>query len=273
MRINAWMGWRPDKPDFRDFKFGAPPRAVLPPIVDLRPGFPAVYDQGELGSCTANAIAGCIEYLQRKQKKAKQFLPSRLFIYYNERAMEGTIDEDAGAEIRDGIKSVNKLGAPPEDLWPYDAKGDLFKTKPSAKAFKEATKYQALEYQRVGNSAMTLRACLAKGLPLVFGFTVYDSIDGDEATKLGIIPIPGEKEGTQGGHAVAGVGYTNDLRKVHSLGAALVLPDWAKTVGFWMIVRNSWAADWGDKGYCYIPFDFITNDDLATDFWTIKLIE
>src|SRR6266403_3711889 len=114
-------GWIPDLPDQRDYLYAAPPAFLraLPPRVDLRSKCPPVYDQGQLGSCTANAIGAAFQFNQKKEKLTS-FVPSRLFIYYNERDMEGTVAQDAGAYIRDGIKSVNKLGACPEPLWPYD---------------------------------------------------------------------------------------------------------------------------------------------------------
>jgi len=113
-------GWTPDVPDQRDLVYAAPAAVTAPPpSVDMRPGCPPVYDQGQLGSCTANAIAGAIQYEQMRQKEHQPFAPSRLFIYYNERVMEHTVSQDAGAQIRDGIKSVNHIGACPETDWPY----------------------------------------------------------------------------------------------------------------------------------------------------------
>src|SRR5438874_4074423 len=118
------LGWIPDLPDARDHLYAAPPAMLtqLPAAVDLRPQCPDVYDQGHLGSCTGNAIAGVIQFDQMRQhlKPPCPFLPSRLFIYYNERVMEHTVHSDAGAQIRDGIKSVSKQGDCPESEWPYD---------------------------------------------------------------------------------------------------------------------------------------------------------
>ena len=118
----ARYGWIPDLPDHRDYAYAAPVAALvkLPALVDLRAACPAVYDQGQLGSCTANAIGAAVEFDQMKQKLKEVFMPSRLFIYYNERVMEGTVDQDSGAQIRDGIKSVAKQGVCPEEMWPYD---------------------------------------------------------------------------------------------------------------------------------------------------------
>jgi len=127
-------GWVPDLPDHRDRVYQAPMRRLeaLPPSVDLSTGCPDVYDQGQLGSCTANAIAAALEFDQMKQQVKDVFVPSRLFIYYNERVIERTVDDDSGAMIRDGIKSVSKEGAPHETLWPYDI--SKFRTKPNPRA-------------------------------------------------------------------------------------------------------------------------------------------
>jgi C1A family cysteine protease len=142
-------GWIPDLPDRRDWMFAARPSTLgaLPPRVDLRAGCPAVYDQGRLGSCTANAIAGALQFDQARQRKTDVFTPSRLFIYYNERTIEGTVDEDAGAMLRDGIKSVAKQGAPHEPLWPYIVA--RFRAKPSSAAYTDGRRHQALLYERL----------------------------------------------------------------------------------------------------------------------------
>src|SRR6476646_3515572 len=134
-RTQVRYGWRLDLPDARDHIYSAPLAKALPPAVDLRPNCPPVYDQGQLGSCTANAIAAAVEF-DRKKQNLTDFAPSRLFIYYNERVMEGTVDYDAGAQIRDGIKSVAKIGAAPETDWPYDIA--KFADKPPAKAYTDA---------------------------------------------------------------------------------------------------------------------------------------
>src|SRR5438105_15827754 len=126
-------------------------------MVDFREACPPVYDQGALGSCTANAIAGALEFDQMKQELADVFEPSRLFIYYNERVMEGTVDEDSGAMLRDGIKTVAKQGAPHEPLWPYVI--SKFRSKPSAKAYADAARHPAVLYERILQQAAQLRGC------------------------------------------------------------------------------------------------------------------
>src|ERR1700727_320712 len=159
-------GWYPALPDQRDLLYAAPApfQAKTPPSIDLSKQCPPVYDQGQLGSCTANAIAGAIEFDQIKANLT-EFTPSRLFIYYNERSMEGTINSDAGAQIRDGIKSVATLGAPPETDWPYNIA--KFTQKPPAKAYSDAKQHLVVLYQRLIQDLGTLKGCLASGFPFV----------------------------------------------------------------------------------------------------------
>lgn len=246
-------GWVPDLPDRRDHIYAAPARvlAALPPSVDLRQHCPPVYDQGALGSCTAQAIGAAHEFNQRRQGDPMSFTPSRLFIYYNERVAIGTVNEDSGAMIRDGIKSLAKQGAPPEKLWPYRI--SRFTKKPTPTAYAEAEKHQSLEYSRLSGTLNDLRACLAEGFPFVFGFTVYESFESAVVARTGIMPMPGRNERSLGGHAVLAVGYD--------------------TVKSRFIVRNSWSDGWGDKGYFYMPFNFMTNRNLTDDFWKITRIE
>ena len=156
------FGWLPDLPDVRDHRYSAPRTlGKLPPRIDLTPGCPPVYDQGALGSCTANAIAAVLEFDQTKQSLADVFVPSRLFIYYNERALEGTVASDSGAQIRDGIKTVASLGACHERLWPYEIA--KFAEKPPKGAFTDAAKHTAVAYQRVARDLAQMKGCLASG--------------------------------------------------------------------------------------------------------------
>src|SRR5437016_5991176 len=165
-------GWIPDIPDQRDYLYAAPPAFLraLPARIDLRKQCPPVYDQGQLGSCTANAVGGAIEFDQMKEKLPQIFIPSRLFVYYNERVIEGTVNTDAGAMLRDGIKTVAKQGACPELMWPYLIA--RFKTKPSVACYAEGAKHTAVSYQRLVQSLSQMQGCLASGYPFVFGFTV-----------------------------------------------------------------------------------------------------
>jgi C1A family cysteine protease len=183
-------GWVPDLPDMRDHLYAAPMEMVtaLPPTADLRPHCPPVYDQGQLGSCTGNAIAGAVQFEREKQQLKPDFVPSRLFIYYGERVIEGTVSTDSGAQIRDGIKVVAKQGVPPETDWPYDIA--KFAAKPPAKAFTDGLKDRAATYSRVTQSLSQMKGCLASGYPFVFGFTVYDSFESAQVAKTGIVPRP-----------------------------------------------------------------------------------
>jgi C1A family cysteine protease len=252
-QVKHCYGWQPDLPDHRDHMYAAPAPvlATLPTKIDLRPKCPPVLDQGQLGSCTANAIANAHRFDQMKQKVANNFPPSRLFIYYNERSMEGSINSDSGAQIRDGIKSIAKQGVCPESEWPYDIA--KFAKKPPAQAAKDALKNQALAYQRVMQTLSQMKGCLAAGYPFVFGFTVYESFESDAVAKTGKVSIPGPKEKTLGGHAVLAVGYDDAKQAV--------------------IVMNSWSDKWGDKGYFYLPYAYIGDRNLADDFWTIRVVE
>ena len=250
-KVNAWYGWVPDRPDQRDLLYAAiakPPKK-LPPKVDLSAGCPPVEDQGQLGSCTANALVGNLEFLEKKAGNSVPDL-SRLFIYYNERAMEGTINEDAGAMIRDGVKSLVNLGVCAEKLWPYNIA--QFTKKPSPACFKQAADHQVTSYHRI-IGLQQMRQCLAEGYPFVFGFSVYEAFESAEVAKTGELNLPAAGEKQLGGHAVCAVGYDDAAKRV--------------------LVRNSWGADWGLKGYFTMPYDYISNNNLADDFWTLRAFE
>lgn len=246
-------GWIPDLPDQRDRIFSAPPATLgaLPPRVDMRAQNPPIYDQGQLGSCTAQAIAAVLEFDQARQRQADVFTPSRLFIYYNERVILGTVDEDSGAMLRDGIKSVAKQGGPHETLWPHVI--PRFRRKPSPAAYRDGARHEAILYQRLRQSIEQLKGCLADGYPFVFGFSVYDSFESRAVARSGDVPLPGRGEALLGGHAVAAVGYDDARRR--------------------FIIRNSWGTSWGMDGYGTIPYDYLLDGGLSDDFWTIKLVE
>ena len=246
-------GWRPDLPDTRDHAYSAPLAALkkLPVKVDMRAKCPPVLNQGELGSCTANAISSAHLFDQMKQRARGKFQPSRLFIYYNERRMEGTINSDAGAYIRDGFKSIAKEGVCPETQWLYDV--TKFAVKPTAGCYREATKHQAIQYLRLQQTLGQLKGCLAEGYPFVFGFTVYQSFESAQVARTGKVPLPSMGESVLGGHATMAVGYSDADQR--------------------FIVQNSWGAEWGDKGYFYMPYSYLTDGDLAADMWTVRLVE
>jgi C1A family cysteine protease len=247
----ARYGWIPDLPDERDHIYAAPPRFLsdLPPVTDLRPQCPAVYDQGMLGSCTANAIGAAVEFDRIKQKLA-DFVPSRLFIYYNERVIEGTVDSDSGAQLRDGIKSVASQGVCPEPEWPYDIM--RFTQKPPAKAYADARTDRAVSYQSLIQDLNQMKGCLASGYPFIFGFTVYESFETVEVARSGHAPLPAPRERAIGGHAVMAVGYEDPHQR--------------------FIMRNSWGAAWGMQGYFTLPYAYLIQSTLASDFWTIRIV-
>jgi C1A family cysteine protease len=249
----ARFGWLPDLPDQRDLMYAAsrPVISKLPSKKDLRKLCPPVYDQGELGSCTANAIGGVYEFELLKQGKGRDFMPARLFIYYNERVIEHSVGSDSGAMIRDGMRSVNKQGVCPEKMWPYiPAK---FADRPLASCFTDALGRQVLSYHRVSRNLNQMRGCLAEGYPFVLGFTVYESFQSENVAKTGKLNMPKSDEVTIGGHAVMAVGYDDKSRR--------------------FIVRNSWGAAWGIHGYFTMPYNYLLNENLADDFWTIRIIE
>lgn len=245
-------GWVRDLPDARDFQYAAPLQRFphgLPKSVDLRPECPPVYNQGQLGSCTGNGIAGAVEFDQRKQGN-KEFTPSRLFIYYNERVIEGTVSQDSGAQVRDGIKTVATIGAPPETDWPYNIKE--FAVKPPASAYADAKLDLVSSYMRVSQDLTQMQGCLAAGYPFVFGFTVYESFESQQVADTGIVPMPSTGEKVVGGHCVVAVGYDDTKRS--------------------FIIRNSWGTSWGLKGYCLMPYEYLVSPRLASDFWTLRSV-
>ncbi len=252
VRTQKRYGWRPDSPDMRDYLLAVEPAKALRRSVSLRATMPPVYDQGQLGSCTANSIGAILEFNELNQDESDAATPSRLFIYYNERAMEGTITQDSGAEIRDGIKSVAQLGAPPETAWPYVI--TKFAKKPSATAYRKALKHQAIRYARVPQTEIGLQSVLASGYPISFGFTVYESFESDVGSD-GIVPMPRPDESVLGGHAVVAIGYKQIRRQLY------------------FECRNSWGPDWADNGYFWMPATYVTSHSLARDFWVIEQVE
>lgn len=247
--------WLPDPPDSRDHIYQLA-RVALAPSVDLRQYCSSIEDQGQLGSCTGNAIAGMIELIDKKNNKNLDV--SRLFIYYQERVIEGTVRYDAGAYIRDGLKAVNQYGAPLESLWPYTI--SKFATKPTTQAYTDALNRKVTGYARCANLA-AIKDALAAGTPVTIGFNVYSSFEsgwGDiphGQPGSGIMPMPDKRTETLlGGHAVCVVGYNDNLN------------------GGRLICRNSWGTSWGDNGYFYMPYGVINDTSMSSDFWTISAV-
>jgi C1A family cysteine protease len=275
--MNRRYGWLPDLPDNRDLPYKTTaPKLKLPDKVDLTPHCSPVEDQGSLGSCTANACAGNLEYLERKginpipagsssmslwqrllavfglYKKPLNTLGiadfrdvSRLFIYYNARCLIGTANQDSGAFIRDCMKTLASQGHCLESLWSYDI--NKFTTRPSQIAYMDAAKHTIMVYMRL----LTLNemlTCLADGYPFVFGITLYESFESDHVKLSGVVDMPKPGERAIGGHAVLAVGYDQASQR--------------------FLVRNSWGSGWGQNGYFTIPYDYVMG--LGDDFWTIR---
>lgn len=245
------FGWKRDLPDIRDKVYRAS-TITLPPATDLRgdPNMPDIWDQGPLGACTAFGSGAALEFERRKQGLA-DFSPSRLYIYYNARVIGHSTREDSGAQIRDVIKGIAKVGAPPEELWPYDT--DKFARRPPRKAYTEGRKHLALQYQSVPQNEQAMKAALAARSLLVIGFTCYESLESAETARTGDVPMPSTTENVIGGHCVALTGYNDS---------------WGK-----YLFRQSWGTGWGNEGYGTLPYDYLHNPSLAGDFWVIQLSE
>jgi C1A family cysteine protease len=256
MPVRRVYGQLPDRPDQRDYLLDEhvrlPAADALPTSVDLRTSghlsWP-LYDQGQLGSCTANAVAGALRYTAGSES-LPDLDPSRLWIYYQERVIEGSVGTDAGAEIRDGLKVVSSLGFPPEADWPYDIA--RFADAPPAAANTDAKADRATKYMRVTVSQAALRQALAAGFAVVVGFTVYESFESDAVASSGEVPMPVRGEQVVGGHAVLCVGYDDHAQR--------------------FLCRNSWGADWGQGGYFTIPYGYLGSSAYASDFWSIELV-
>lgn len=216
-----------------------------PATVDLRSRFPPVYDQGALGSCTAQALCAAFTF------NAPGFTGSRLFLYYNERMLEKTITYDSGAYLHDGIAAMKTYGLCSESLWPYIV--SKYAVKPTPAIYTAALADRVLTAQNIQPTLSVMKQALSQGYPFVFGFVVYSSFLSNSASTTGIIPMPGPRESVLGGHAVIAVGY-DDSRQL-------------------FIFRNSWGAGWGDHGYGYIPYAYLSNSSLTSDLWYITSVK
>lgn len=240
------LQWVPDKLDTRDYPYQLTTKTSTN-SVDLRPFCSPIENQGNLGSCTGQAIAGAIELLNKRSGNYRDI--SRLFIYYYERLILGTVNYDSGAYIRDGIKATNKYGASLESLWPHDIR--KFRQEPLTEAKNDGLQRKVTRYERLTNINGFIDA-LSNGFPVIMGFKVYSSFMGSGIASNGLMPFPNTKrEKLLGGHAVLIVGY-NKSRKV-------------------LIARNSWGTGWGDKGYFYMPFDYI-KPSMSDDYWIIRSV-
>lgn len=229
-------------PSLNDFKY-----------VDLRSKCPQVYDQGKLGSCTANSTcaAYCFEMMKQGEPCVEM---SRLYLYYCSREMEGNVDQDSGAELKDVIYVTENTGMCIESLWPYDI--TKFSDKPTDVCYEDSKLHKTIKGERIQQTDNDLKQCLVDGFPVVFGFSVYESFETEQVAKTGIVPMPDtNNEKLLGGHAVMLVGFTQiDGQDYY-------------------IVRNSWGTEWGDKGYFYMRPEYLTNTTLSSDFWSIQLVK
>lgn len=241
-------GYRPDTPDQRDH-IHIPQDAYtmqLPPRVDLRAAMERALDQYSMNSCTACAVRVCLDY-DRRKNRMHPIAPSRLFLYYNSRVLEGLIKMDDGASLRDTCKVVQQWGYCDESLWPYDK--ELLYKRPPPEVYQAAKQHAGVEYQRLLHDIQHLRAVLARGTPFVFGFTAFNQFDSDEVAKTGVVPMPKPGDKIMGDHAMMVGGYDDHARVFLAL--------------------NDWGPSWGKEGWCTMPYDYLTSRELASDFWII----
>jgi C1A family cysteine protease len=242
---NRILNLKRDKKDDRDLLFKNEVRlfsAPIKPWVNLKRKMSKVEDQGSLGSCTANAFAGNVEFLANIN--GDLFEASRLFIYWNERAYINAINEDSGAYLRDGIKSLKAHGVCCEHVWPYEI--SRFTIKPSQDSYDQAAKRKISKYMRI-QTIEEMKQCLSDGFPFVFGLTLYESFMSSRVERTGNVSMPNKIDYEAGGHAMLCVGYSEKTQR--------------------FLVRNSWGESWGKKGYCTIPYEYMKQAD---DVWTIR---
>jgi len=277
------MGWLPDYPDIRDYSFESKEllskkdihalvtpigfkkahKSTMPSSVDLRKWCPPIEDQGQIGSCTAQAGVGMVEYYE-KRAFGKHIDASRLFLYKATRNLS-QLHGDSGASIRSTMGALVLFGVPPEKYWPYTDKDPDFDKEPSAFFYSFAENYKSIKYFRHDTPGLSeeavlesVKKTLVAGIPTMFGFTVYDSIN--QADSTGKIPFPCNTERVLGGHAVVAVGYDDKL-KIKNTGCDVS----AKGA---MLIRNSWGEEWGDGGYGWLPYEFLFRE-LSVDFWSM----
>jgi len=282
------MGWLPDYPDFRDYtvekeevslrlkrlaqkepvkdmlkKLGVaqPAKASIPKSADLRKWCSPIENQGALGSCTANAGVGLVEYYERRAF-AKHIDASKLFLYKATRNLLHWTG-DRGAFLRTTMAAMVLFGVPPEEYWPYLVED--FDEEPSSFCYAFAQDYQAIQYFRLDSLSTPkdlllkrIKSFLAAGLPSMFGFSVFSSIE--QANGDGKIPYPCRGEKILGGHAVVAVGFNDDI-KIKNTTCGV------ETTGA-LLIRNSWGREWGDKGYGWLPYEYVLAG-LAIDWWSL----
>lgn len=240
-----------DDTDVRDFRLRSLSSSQRPTIVDLRPNMPIIYDQGILNSCTAQAVASVHHYTQLRQNRIA-FSPSRLFLWWNTRAVYDETDLNEGATLRDTIKSLAHQGICPESMWPYNPSS--FRRRPEQNCYTTAMLYQADMYARVRQTQQELETVLSQRMPIVFGMLIFQSFESTLVARTGNVPVPNvRREALLGGHAMVIVGYNSTTRQ--------------------FIVRNSWGTQWGQRGHCFIPYSLILNPNLVFDLWVVSRVE
>lgn len=269
------MGWVPEHPDINDFsvdheeikphvaKIGIedPSRITIPGFVDLRRWCSPIENQESIGSCTANAGVGMIEFYEKRAFN-KHIDASRLFLYKVTRNLLQWTG-DTGAYLRTTMAGMVLFGVPPEKYWPYDT--SKFDEEPNAFCYSFAQNFQALRYYRLDplgtpkdKLLKRIKTNLAHKMPSMFGFTVYASIS--QARNNGKIPFPTKGDKRRGGHAVMAVGYDDEMVIENTAGNQ-------KTRGA-LLIKNSWGESWGDEGYGWLPYDYVTRG-LANDWWAL----
>jgi C1A family cysteine protease len=252
----ARYGWKPARPDFRDCHLAYHERlkphervAKLPQSMNLVSVMPEIWDQGQEGCCTGHGTASVI-MRARKIHGWPYHMLSRQFLYFNGRLAEGDTDQDAGASVRDVVAGSQQYGVPAECNWQYLSTN--ITAMPSPTAYAAAAEWKISNYAAI-NTLDDMLNCLASRHPFVFGFTVYDSFESDQTAATGIMTMPGTNEQIIGGHCVAGVGYDSSREM--------------------LLCRNSWGTAWGIPsipGHFWMPFAYATNQNLASDFWTVR---
>jgi C1A family cysteine protease len=245
-------GWIRDKLDPRDFKYKVAKPISLPSIIDLSKNAGKIKDQGNLGSCTACASCSAFEYIENTINQNPIIEGSVLFVYYNARSIEGEQNIDNGSSARNCLKTMVKEGVANNELWHYSEK--IFTKKPPKNVYDDGLKHIVKEYYKVNNNIIyDIQHCLFEGFPILCGVMLYESFISDKIVN-GVIPMPNfHSENQYGGHLMLIMGYNSKSRIVK--------------------VQNSWGNDFGFKGYCYLPFDYITNTDLCNDLWNVRTIQ
>ncbi len=280
------MGWLPDYPDFRDYTFEIKEmlenkikekiKEILLPIgldkvdftslpssVDLRPWCSRIENQGQIGSCTANAGAGVVEYFENRAF-GKYLDASRLFLYKTTRNF-AKLSGDSGAFLRNTMGALVLFGVPPEEYWPYTDKTPDYDKEPTAFCYSFASNYKGIKYFRHDDPSLTkeqvlqsVKKSLSAGIPSMFGFTVFSSIS--QAGTTGKIPFPCTNDRILGGHAIVAVGYNDSM--------IIKNPTCGNTTQGALLIRNSWGEGWGDKGYGWLPYEYVRKE-AALDFWSL----